>query len=210
MTTTASRSEEKGIRRAIARVYAGAVLAEMHDPLGRNIQINAMEINPADATQLRAELDGSKDPALLSEVGTVLVQFYMFGADAKGVALIQKAISLDPTNPAWREALASAQAERVRRQNEHIASQAASYPSTSGQSPAIRVGRGVAESNLLTHLDPIYPPLALQARIQGVVEFTVVIDATGKVEQMTLVRGHPMLVNAAKDALARGCIDLHS
>jgi protein TonB len=43
--------------------------------------------------------------------------------------------------------------------------------------------------------------LAQQARIQGNVEFTVDIGTDGHVKNIRLVRGHPLLVNPAKDAV---------
>jgi protein TonB len=43
----------------------------------------------------------------------------------------------------------------------------------------------------------------LTARIQGIVEFTVTVAPDGKVEALELVRGHPLLVNAAKEAVLK-------
>jgi protein TonB len=54
---------------------------------------------------------------------------------------------------------------------------------------------------LLQSVDPVYPPLARQARIQGVVRFNVTIGKDGHVSNITLVSGHPLLVAAAKEAL---------
>jgi TonB family protein len=65
----------------------------------------------------------------------------------------------------------------------------------------VRVGAKVQEQNLITKVDPIYPPLAMLSRIQGVVRLTVVIDKDGRVSNMELVNGHPLLVAAAKDAV---------
>jgi protein TonB len=41
----------------------------------------------------------------------------------------------------------------------------------------------------------------MQARIQGVVLFTVVIGKDGRVSNVQLVSGHPLLVAAARDAV---------
>lgn len=65
----------------------------------------------------------------------------------------------------------------------------------------IRVGAKVQEQNLITKIDPVYPPLAMQARLQGVVRLTVLIGKDGRVSDMELVNGHPLLVDAAKDAV---------
>jgi protein TonB len=47
----------------------------------------------------------------------------------------------------------------------------------------------------------VYPALAKSARVQGTVEFNAVISKDGKIENLQLVRGHPLLVNAAKEAV---------
>jgi TonB family protein len=66
---------------------------------------------------------------------------------------------------------------------------------------AVRIGSAVAEANLIRKVQPDYPPLAKAARVQGSVEFRVTIGKDGHVENIELMRGHPLLVNAAKDAL---------
>jgi protein TonB len=65
----------------------------------------------------------------------------------------------------------------------------------------IRVGGQVAEANLIRKVQPQYPPLAKSARVQGTVEFTAVISKEGNIENLQLVRGHPLLVQAAKEAV---------
>jgi protein TonB len=50
-------------------------------------------------------------------------------------------------------------------------------------------------------VDPIYPPLARQARIQGTVRFDVVIDTGGVVRSLHVVAGHPLLIPAATAAV---------
>lgn len=65
----------------------------------------------------------------------------------------------------------------------------------------IRVGGNVQAANLITKVDPVYPPLAQQARIQGTVRFSVIIGKDGRISNMQLVSGHPLLVQAAQDAL---------
>jgi TonB family protein len=48
---------------------------------------------------------------------------------------------------------------------------------------------------------PIFPPLALQARIQGHVELQLMVQLdTGRVSGVTVVSGHPLLTPAAVDA----------
>lgn len=50
--------------------------------------------------------------------------------------------------------------------------------------PILRVGGDVQASKLLQKVDPVYPPLARAARIQGVVVLDAVISATGQVSNL--------------------------
>jgi protein TonB len=65
----------------------------------------------------------------------------------------------------------------------------------------IRVGGNVQESRLQQKTVPIYPALARDARISGVVRFEVVIGTDGRIINMQLVTGHPLLVPAAQEAV---------
>ena len=107
---------------------------------------------------------------------------------------LQRAIDLDPGNLRWKQALDAAKAEPARRK----AFQALQYGTAPG---TIRIGSGVAKANLVKKVEPQYPPLALRTRIQGTVEFNVLIGPEGHVQKLVLVRGHPLLVNAAKEAV---------
>jgi protein TonB len=50
---------------------------------------------------------------------------------------------------------------------------------------------------------PPYPPLARQARVEGKVVFRAVIAPSGAVENIQLVSGHALLVQAAADAVKK-------
>jgi TonB family protein len=66
----------------------------------------------------------------------------------------------------------------------------------------IRVGGAVAERELIKPAaDPVYPPLARAANIQGAVVLEVNISRDGKVENANVVTGHPLLVQAAVNAV---------
>jgi protein TonB len=65
----------------------------------------------------------------------------------------------------------------------------------------IRVGGNVQAANLINQVRPAYPPLAKQARISGTVELSAVIGKDGRVQDLKVVRGHPLLVQAALDAV---------
>ncbi len=65
----------------------------------------------------------------------------------------------------------------------------------------VRVSQGVSQGLLVRRVQPNYPPLARQARIQGTVVLRAVISKDGSIENLTLVSGHPMLAPAAIDAV---------
>ena len=65
----------------------------------------------------------------------------------------------------------------------------------------IRVGGNVQAANLINQIRPIYPPLAKQARISGVVELSAIIGKDGRVQDLKVIKGHPLLVQAALDAV---------
>jgi protein TonB len=65
----------------------------------------------------------------------------------------------------------------------------------------VRVSQGVSAGLLVRRVNPTYPPLARQARIQGQVILRAVISKDGSIEGLTLVSGHPMLAPAAIDAV---------
>ena len=65
----------------------------------------------------------------------------------------------------------------------------------------IRVGGNVQQANLIRKVTPVYPPLAKQARISGTVELNAVIGKDGTVQDLKVAKGHPLLVQAAIDAV---------
>jgi len=65
----------------------------------------------------------------------------------------------------------------------------------------IRVSSGVQSGLLIRKVNPTYPPLARQARIQGVVILQAQISKEGNIENLQLISGHPMLAPAAIDAV---------
>jgi len=60
-----------------------------------------------------------------------------------------------------------------------------------------------AEGNLIYRVQPVYPPLARMARVQGTVELRAIISKTGMIENLTVVSGHAMLATAAVDAVRK-------
>jgi protein TonB len=71
-------------------------------------------------------------------------------------------------------------------------------------SPApIRVSVGAQQAHLVDQVLPIYPPLAKAARVQGIVVLEAVIAKDGSVQDLRVVSGHQLLIQAAIDAVSR-------
>ncbi|HXX27078.1 MAG TPA: TonB family protein [Terriglobales bacterium] len=65
----------------------------------------------------------------------------------------------------------------------------------------VRVSQGVTQGLLIRKVQPTYPPLARQARIQGSVLLAAEISKDGSIENLHLISGHPMLAPAAIEAV---------
>jgi protein TonB len=65
----------------------------------------------------------------------------------------------------------------------------------------VRVGGDVRPPSLIKQLKPVYPPLAKAARVQGTVRFTAVIARDGSIQQLRLIDGPPLLIQAATNAV---------
>jgi TonB family protein len=102
--------------------------------------------------------------------------------------LLQRASNLQPYDALWPHALNMAK---------RTASGQMPLPPAGPQ----RIGAQVMEANLIKKVQPVYPALAKSAGVQGTVEFTATVDETGHVVNLQLVRGHPLLVNAAREAV---------
>jgi protein TonB len=61
----------------------------------------------------------------------------------------------------------------------------------------VRVGSGIREPRKLVHVPPVYPVIAQQARIQGAVTLEALIDVTGRVQNVKVLRTDSPLLDAA-------------
>ena len=65
----------------------------------------------------------------------------------------------------------------------------------------VQVPAGTSQGLLVSKVQPTYPPLARQARVQGTVVLQALIGKDGAVQSLTVTSGHPMLIQAAMDAV---------
>jgi protein TonB len=57
------------------------------------------------------------------------------------------------------------------------------------------------EGNLIYRVQPEYPALARQVRVQGLVVLQAIISRDGAIENLQVVSGHPLLIPAALNAV---------
>jgi protein TonB len=65
----------------------------------------------------------------------------------------------------------------------------------------IRVGGNVQASRLVHRVEPEYPELAKRARVSGMVILQVIVNEGGSVQEVKIVRGHPLLNDSATRAV---------
>jgi protein TonB len=67
----------------------------------------------------------------------------------------------------------------------------------------VQVGGKVEQGRLIFGPQPIYPPLARQARVSGTVRLEAVISRDGTILNLRAVSGHPLLIPAAVSAVQK-------
>jgi TonB family protein len=77
----------------------------------------------------------------------------------------------------------------------------ASAPPPQPEGSLRSIPAGVMEGNLVYKVDPVYPPTAKAAHVQGIVVLHALISKTGVVEDLKVVSGAPMLTGSAIDAV---------
>ncbi len=65
----------------------------------------------------------------------------------------------------------------------------------------LRIGGLVQQGKILNEVIPVYPPLARAARIQGTVRLEGIVGKDGRVRELKVVGGHPLLIKAALEAV---------
>jgi protein TonB len=65
----------------------------------------------------------------------------------------------------------------------------------------IRVSSGVTQGLVIHKVEPVYPAIAKTARVSGTVILQAVIGKDGTIQNLHVVSGHPLLTQAALDAV---------
>jgi protein TonB len=56
-------------------------------------------------------------------------------------------------------------------------------------------------AKIISQPKPVYPPLARQTRTQGTVRLEAIISKEGRIENLAVISGHPLLIQAAMEAV---------
>lgn len=195
------------------------VLSELVHMVSNHLVFRSKSISVKTASEpYSAEmLDNSRDAELLGLVGeeetpTLFVAKVPHPIRESLVQLkesaekhLKQALALDPANPRWQAALTRVQQFDVESalEDSNVTTDPAiaSAPSHGAPPQRITVGAKVQQALLTHQVAPVYPLLAKQARIRGVVHFNILVDKDGRVTNVELVSGHPLLVQAALDAV---------
>ena len=167
----------------LAKLYAGAQrYAEAEDMLARATALVRAAKAQAAAKPTQSATEQELQARVAASPNTIghhlaLAQFY---ADAGRSADAQQALTRAT--------------ELVRRARLGPAAAA-------GGSSPLRVGGDIAEPRKIVDVKPVYPQLAQDAKVQGVVILEVVIDTTGGIRDAKVLRSIPMLDQAALDAV---------
>jgi protein TonB len=65
------------------------------------------------------------------------------------------------------------------------------------------VSSDLQAARLIHRVEPVYPALARQARVSGVVRLEAIIGEDGTIRQLRVLSGHPLLAPSARDAVAQ-------
>jgi TonB family protein len=191
---------------------------------------NSEAVNLAAATALSPQMDHQEILRLLSKADHVSIHALRAGAlvaaavygDPEQSARAQTELSLLQDAGAQRiagaellghymrlypePAIKTEDLQQIRRLGNELMRKAGPALGPSGGPPAgmpkrIMVGGNVQERMLVRHVEPEYPAEARQARLSGVVRFSAVISNDGKVQNLQLLSGHPMLIPSATNAV---------
>jgi len=67
----------------------------------------------------------------------------------------------------------------------------------------VRVSSGTVAGMAVSQPQPVYPPIARAAHVQGTVVLHAIISKQGTIQKLTVVSGPPMLTASAIDAVGR-------
>jgi periplasmic protein TonB len=70
-----------------------------------------------------------------------------------------------------------------------------------GERQPLKLSEPIIQAQLISRVEPRYPPLAVQIHLQGTVLLHAIISRQGTITSLEVASGHPLLVQAALDAV---------
>ncbi len=182
-------------RDKLAYLYKTAIAGSAGDPKFPNL-------DPAFADHVKLQLESSTDGMLLGWTGRMLA------------STVQRPEMNLNDHPMLRPVVDMGNRLIARGEQYGFpaapAAAAAPAPATlgmrgAGATPAPQTATAAPTLNsappLIDKVDPAYPPLARQARIQGTVRLMASIGADGRITHLQVISGHPLLVPATLEAV---------
>ena len=176
----------------LAIMYAAAILRSSGDPR----YVNDF---PAFANRVKAELENSSDTRILLLTGRILAGVGL--RPQPGQKLPNGVLNLDE-HPALVP---------VVEMGNRLLSRTPTYSMSTGFAGQVIMNGPPAASPAAADLtpapapvskvDPVYPPLARQARISGIVKLSVIIGPDGHVSKIEVISGHPLLIQSTLEAV---------
>jgi periplasmic protein TonB len=74
-------------------------------------------------------------------------------------------------------------------------------PTVPAPSAPVKMSEGVMEAQLIHRVQPVYPAVARTMHLSGMVQLRAIIGTDGRVRQMEVLSGHPILARAAVEAV---------
>ena len=205
---------------ALAQLYSSAILGTSGDPQFPNS-------NPDFGNRVRAEIDNLKDGSVMFRTGLRLTDVARVPRNGEtlppGTLNLSEHPLLIPVTElgarltaqggklAGETSPTSIDALRARAMSNRGAPPPPTGASVTVTSPPVATIESANANAALPVISPaplpisatapVYPPLARQARIQGIVTLNVVIAPDGHVTNLRVLRGHPLLVQPAMDAV---------
>jgi protein TonB len=67
--------------------------------------------------------------------------------------------------------------------------------------PPVRLHSGIRAPLKVTHVAPVYPPIAMAAKVEGIVILEATVDTQGSIAALTVLKSIPLLDQAAIEAV---------
>ncbi len=187
----------------VAALYAKILQASGGVKLGANLVLTLQAVSETDqdasalAGVLKA-LPGMAQMAAPKEMAGAASMLQNLNATADGKTTT---LTLSVLEQQIEQFLRAAQASSPHVEHHaHLQAMPSGGASESDAARRIHVGSEAQHAKLIQQPAPVYPPLAKQAGVTGVVRLNAIIGADGTVKNLTVSSGHPILVPAAMEA----------